>query len=237
MHRLALVLACISLAWVAISLTCSAIAFIIAGPVVLPILMPMIVANLANVAINLVTLTLVSPNRDTFHYPRRLWRRFASLARRIHSWGLAAWKTRDDRRRAAAERAIDMDRPARSAWNVLTSPGHAMTDARRSRLEGLRFRADIVTDRLTGSLDIADIQALVLLDKTLGEIADAYRQALKSAPSDKARRAIDRRVEETLDQMLTAAETRLRAADAIVDQRLDAVLQHAQDSSRRLLDR
>lgn len=133
--------------------------------------------------------------------------------------------------------ASEMARPTRRAWDVLTYPSHGMTDARRSRIEGLRFRSDIVADRLTGSIDIADVDALVLLDKTLGEVADAYARSLAVTTTDRERKAIDRRVEETLDQMLTAAETRLKAADVLVDQHLDTVLRHAQDSSRRLLDR
>jgi hypothetical protein len=226
MRRLALVMASISMLFVPVSTVCSIVALAMGGMYVMPIVLPTFMLNLVMVPINLLTITLNSPGRDPLHYPRRVrdWLR-TRRARRMDD--------RNKNRQAAARRGD----PVQEAWHAIVSPPHAMTDARRSRLEDLRFRADIAVDRLGGSLDVGDIDAIVLMQKTLGEVSSAYRAALTVVTTDKGRKAIDRSLEETLDGMVSAAESRLAISDRAVTDRFDAAIQHARSSSARIVDR
>lgn len=226
MRRLALICAGLSLAWTPISLSFSIIALMLGGSVVMPLVVQSLLVNTFNVCMNLVTITISSPGRNPMHYPRRL----AAWLRGLRDGRTAA---REQERQAVL---LDTD-PVHRAWHVIVSPPHAITDARRSRLEDMRFRADIATDRLKNSIDTADIDAVVLLNKTVGEVAEAYALSLPLTTSDRARKAIDRRLEETLRQMVVAAETRLHSGNQVVADRFDTVIRHAQASSDRLKGR
>jgi len=222
MRRFALCLSFIALTSGAISVTYSMIALYFGGLAVLPAVTTMLMLNAVAFAVNLVTITLCSPGRDPLHYPRQ------ALA-----WLRARRGSRVVRR---SEEARQTD-PVHLAWHAIVNPPHAMTDARRSRLENLRFRADVAVDRLDGSLDIGDIDTVILMQKTLGEVSSAYRAALTVVTTDKGRRAIDRSLEETLDRMVSAAESRLAASTQAVTDRFDAAIQHARSSSARIVDR
>lgn len=230
LSRIAIILACIGSLTSLFSVTCGIVALSIGGRAVLPIVMPSFMLNMLMAGVNLTTITLCSPDHDPLHYPRR-----------FIGWIRTYRRCRSERRAEhRAERNADKIRrsdPVHLAWDAIVSPPHAITDARRSRLEDLRFRADIAVDRLGGSLDIGDIDTIVLMQKTLGEVSAAYRAALTVATTDKGRKAIDRSLEETLEKMVSAAESRLAVSDRAVTDRFDAAIRHAQASSDRLADR
>lgn len=205
-----------------ISVTCCMVALYFGGLEMLPYVTRSLVLNAAMFALNLTTIALCSPGRDPTHYPRRAvaWLR-ARRGRRIE-------------RRTEEARQAD---PVHLAWEAILDPPHSMTDARRSHLRDLRLRADVVVERLGGSLDIGDIDTVVLMQKTLGEVASAYRDALVIMTTDEGRQAIDRSLEKTLAGMIGAAETRLEAAYEAITDRFDATIRHAQDSSERIARR
>ena len=222
MRRIAIIFAVISLAWIPVSLTFAVIALTMGGATVLPIVAPTFALNAVMIPINILTITLNSPGRDPLHYPRRLTQWLGDVRAGLRQ------------RQVKTVRAAD---PVHRAWDIIVRPPHAVTPARSSRLEDLRFRADVAIDRLTGTLDVADIEALVLLEKTLAEVAGAYAETLPTMTTDKARKDLDRRLDDTLEQMVSAAETRLAVADRIVVDRFDTAIRHAQASSARITDR
>lgn len=226
MRRLALVMASVSLLFVPISMACSIVALLTGGTSVMPIIMPMLTLLTVMIPVNFLTIMLNSPGRDALHYPRR-----------VRDWLRMRRRRRTDAREQDRQAAARKGNPVQQAWHAIVNPPHAMTDARRSRLEDLRFRADVAVDRLDGSLDIGDIDAVILMQKTLGEVSSAYRAALTVVTTDKGRRAIDRSLEETLDRMVSAAESRLAASNQAVTDRFDTAIQHAQSSSARIVDR
>lgn len=202
-----------------ISLSFAMLSLAVGGMAMLPFVMPNIAMSLVIVPVNLVTITLMSPGRDPLHYPRR-----------VIAW-LRSQRGRRDEARAELARAND---PVNLAWDMLTCPPHGATLERTSRMDGLRDRAGSAIVRLNGSMEMADIEAVVLLERTLTEVASAYEATLATLTTAQQREEVDMRIEETVSGMVKAAEGRLATEDVVATSHLDTVLRHAQASSERL---
>jgi len=227
LRRLGLLAGGVALLSGVVSTFLAAMALALGGTVMLPNLVDALARNMLFMPIDMVAIALLSPGRDVLHYPRRVveWHRRHREDSATHQAERHAERREDEARR---------NDPAHLAWDGILNPPHAMTDARRSRLENLRIRTETAVDRLGGSLDVGDMDTIVLMRKTLGEVSSAYRATLGVTTTDKSRKAIDRSLDETLGRMVAAAESRLAISDRVVTDRFDTTIRHAQESSDRI---